>query len=73
MAYTLDTTLGELMDNPQVKPLLDKQFPGLSSNMMVSTVKGLSLEQLVDNPIAGKFGITKEKAEQLLEEANKIV
>ena len=27
MAFTLDTTLGEILDDPQAKAVLDKQLP----------------------------------------------
>ena len=71
MAYTLDTTLGELLKDPQAEAILDKHLPGVSSNPMVAMAKGLSLKMVLAMPQAAQFGLTKEKAEQILAEINK--
>ncbi|MGE5223866.1 MAG: hypothetical protein ACM3PY_15615 [Omnitrophica WOR_2 bacterium] len=71
MAFTLNTTLGELLDNPTAKQVLDQQLPGISSNPMVTMVKGMSLNSLLAMPQAAQFGMTKEKVESLLAEINK--
>jgi hypothetical protein len=71
MAFTLDTTLGEFLANPQAKAVLDKQFPGISSNPMIAMVKGVSLKMILSMPQAAQLGLTKEKAEALLAEVNK--
>lgn len=73
MAFTLNTTLGELLDNPQAKAVLDQQLPGVSSNPMVAMAKGMSLNMILSMPQAAQFGLTKEKAEALLAEVNKQV
>ena len=73
MEFTLDTTLGEILDNPQAKALLDKQFPGISTNPMVSMVKGMSLNQLLTMPQAAQFGLTKEKVEGVLTQINQVI
>jgi len=71
MAFTLDTTFGELLDNPQAKAVLDKQLPGLSSNPMVAMARGMSLNMIITMPQAAQLGLTKEKAEAILAEVNK--
>ena len=71
MAFTLDSTLGELIDNPQAKAILDQYVPGLSTNPTVMTVKDMSLHLLLTMPMAGRLGLTKEKAETLISEINK--
>lgn len=71
MAFTLDTTLGELIEDPQAKAVLDKHLPGVSTNPMVAMAKGMSLNMILSMPIAAQMGITKEKAESILAEANK--
>ncbi|MBP1701733.1 MAG: uncharacterized protein H6Q38_840 [Chloroflexi bacterium] len=71
MAFTLDTTFGELLDNPQAKAVLDKQLPGLSSNPMVAMARGMSLNMIISMPQAAQLGLTKEKAEAILAEVNK--
>jgi len=73
MKFTLDSTLGELLDNPQAKALLEKNMPGVSTNPMIGMVKGMSLNNILAMPQAAQFGITKEKVEALLVEANKLV
>jgi hypothetical protein len=73
MAFTLDTTLGTLLDNPQVKPILEKYVPGVSTHPMVGMVRGMSINQLLSMPQAAQMGLTKEKAEGFLAEANKYV
>jgi hypothetical protein len=70
---TLDTTLGELLENPQAKAVLDKQFPGISTNPLVAIAKGMSLKMILAMPQAAQLGITKEKAEATLAEINKLL
>lgn len=73
MAYTLDTTLGEILDNPQAKAVLDKHLPGVTSNPMVGMAKGMTLNMILSMPQAAQLGLTKEKVEALLAEANKLL
>ena len=71
MAITLDSTLGELLDNPQAKAVLDKQLPGVSTNPVTMMAKGMSLNTLLAMPQAAQLGLTKEKVEAILAEINK--
>lgn len=71
MTLTLDTTLGEILDNPQAKAALDKHLPGASSNPMVAMARGMSLKMILSTPQAAQFGLTKEKVEAILAEVNK--
>ncbi len=73
MAYTLDTTLGSLLDEPQAKAVIDQYLPGVSSNPMIAMVRGMSLNSILAMPQAAQFGITREKVEQVLAEINKRV
>jgi len=70
MAFTLDTTLGELLKDPQAKAVIDQQLPGVSTHPMIAMVQGMSLNAILSMPQAAQFGLTKEKAEALLEEIN---
>jgi hypothetical protein len=72
MAYTMDTTLGELMKDPKVKPLIDQYLPGVADNPMVSMVDSMTLDAIVKNPMAAQFGITEDKVEAILAQANKL-
>lgn len=73
MAFTLDTTIGAILDDPQAKAMLDQYLPGVSSNPMIAMVRGMSLNMLLAMPQAAQMGITKEKAEAILVEINKQV
>ena len=73
MAFTLDTTLGTLLDDPQAKAVLDKYLPGISSNPLAEMAKGMSLNMILSMPQAAQLGLTKEKAESILAEVNKHV
>lgn len=71
MTMSLDSTLGELIDNPQAKAILDKHIPGASNNPMIGMARGMSLNLILSMPQAAQFGLTKEKAEAILAEINK--
>lgn len=73
MAFTLDTQLGTLLDNPQAKALLDQYVPGVSSNPMVGMLRGMSINSILAMPQAAQFGLTQEKAQAMLDEINKRV
>ena len=48
MAYTMDTTLKDLLKDPKVKPILDQYIPGVSNSPMLPMVEGMTLQQIVD-------------------------
>jgi hypothetical protein len=73
MAYTLDTTLGTLLDQPQVKATLEQHFPGISTNPLMGMLHGVTLNMILSMPPAEQLGLTKEKAEAMLAEVNKFV
>jgi hypothetical protein len=73
MAYTLDTTLGALLDDPKAKAVVDKYLPGVASNPMVAMVKGLSLRALVAMPQVAQTGVTEQKVQDVLNEINKLI
>ncbi|MBN1535398.1 MAG: hypothetical protein JW908_01610 [Anaerolineales bacterium] len=73
MAITLDSTLGELLKDPQAKAVLDQYLPGASTNPMVTMAAGMSLKSIVAMPQAAQLGFTKEVAEQIIAEVNKHV
>ena len=70
MAFTLDTTLGELLKDPQAKAVIDQYLPGVSTNPMIAMVQGMSLNAILAMPQAAQFGLTKEKVEAILKEIN---
>ncbi len=72
MAYTMDTTLGDLLKDPKVAGVLNQYLPGIASNPMIAMVQGMTLNAIVSMPQAAQLGFTKEKAEAILAEANKL-
>jgi len=70
MAYTLDTTVGDLLADARVKPTLDQYFPGLADNPQVALFKGVSLRAVASNPLAASFGLTQAQVEAFLAEVN---
>jgi hypothetical protein len=72
MHFTLDSTLGDLLKDPQAKALMEKYMPGVSTNPMVEMAKGMSLNMLLSLPQAAQLGLTREKAEAIVAEANKL-
>lgn len=73
MAFTLDTPIGMLLDNPQAKAVVEQYLPGASTNPMVAMVKGMTINMVLAMPQAAQLGLTKQKAEQILAEVNKLV
>lgn len=70
MAYTLDTTIGELLDDPNAKAMLDEKMPGVSNHPMIAMARGMTLNMIVSFPQAAQAGLTREKAEALLAKLN---
>jgi hypothetical protein len=71
--YTLDTTVGDLLADPQATAVLDQYAPGVSNNPMIGMVKNMSLRAIVRMPQAAQMGFTQEKIQTVLDEINKRV
>ena len=71
MAYSLDTTVGELLKDIQAVEILERHVPGVSSNPMIGMASGMSLKSLLAMPQARQYGVTEEKVLEVLEEINK--
>jgi hypothetical protein len=54
MALSVDSKVGELLDNPQAKAVLDKHMPGFSTNPQVSMARGFTLK-MTANMSGGKI------------------
>jgi hypothetical protein len=48
---TQDTTIGELLENPAAKAIIDKHIPGLSENAQIGMAGGMTLRAI--QPMAG--------------------
>ena len=70
MAYTMDTTVGELLKDTQAVEVLEKHVPGVSKNPMIGMASGLTIKSLLAMPQAQQYGITEEKVRAVLDEIN---
>jgi hypothetical protein len=70
MAFTLDTTVGEILKDPQAVAVLERFVPGVSTNPMVGMAEGLTLRSLLELPQAKELGITEEMVTNLLTQVN---
>jgi hypothetical protein len=70
MAYTLDTTVGALLDDTGAVKVFEKYVPGISSNPMIGFAKGMTLKALLAMPQAKQAGITEEMIKKVLAEVN---
>lgn len=43
---TADTTIGDLLDNPAARAVIDKNLPGFSTNPQIEMARSLTLKQL---------------------------
>ncbi len=70
MAYTLDTKVGELLDDSGAVKVLEKHAPGITNNPMIGFAKGMTLRSLLDMPQAKQFGVTEKMVTDVLNEIN---
>jgi hypothetical protein len=71
MAYTLDSTVGEILNDPRAREVMDKYAPGVSTNPMIGMAKNWTIRNIMAMPQARSAGLTVDKVEQVLEEINK--
>lgn len=45
--YNNQITVGQLLDNPQARAVLDREFPGLTANPLVRSARGLTLARVL--------------------------
>ncbi|MCA0435106.1 MAG: hypothetical protein M9891_15790 [Austwickia sp.] len=59
------TTLGDLLDDPEVVGIFDKYAPGLTSNPMIGMAKGMTAAQAMGmaGPMIGQDKLDAIKAE----------
>lgn len=67
MAYTLDTTMGEILSNPEAVKVMDELMPGASKNPMMKMAKGFTLGKIAKTPAAK---VSTEQVQSLLDALN---
>lgn len=70
MAYTIDTTVGELLKDSHAVDVLERHVPGVTKNPMVGVASGMTIKSLLAMPQAQQYGVTEEKVLTILEEIN---
>ena len=70
MAYTLDTKVGEILNDTHAVEVLERYAPGVSKNPMVGMAKGMTLKSLLAMPQAKQAGITEDMVLKVLAEIN---
>jgi hypothetical protein len=72
MAYTLDSKVGEILDDPQAVAVLESYAPGASKNPMLEMAKDMTPRSIIEMPQAKQAGITEEMALSVLAEVNNL-
>ncbi|PKM71618.1 MAG: hypothetical protein CVU91_13070 [Firmicutes bacterium HGW-Firmicutes-16] len=67
MAYTMDTTMGDILSNPEAVKVLDELMPGASTNPMMKMAKGFSLGKISKTPAAK---VSVDQVQQLIDALN---
>jgi len=70
MAYSLDSKLGDLLNDTHAVDILEKHAPGISKNPMIGFAKGMTLKALLEMPQAKQYGVTEDMVQKVLAEIN---
>ena len=70
MAYTIDSKIGDFLNDPKGMQLLGQLILELSKNPLVEMAKGMTLRDLLAFPQAKQFGITEELVKTGLAQVN---
>ena len=70
MAYTLDTTVGEILKDTHAVEILERHVPGVSKNPMIGMAKGMTLKSILAMPQAKEAGLTEDMVSKVLAEIN---
>jgi hypothetical protein len=70
MAYTMDTTVGEILKDTHAVEILEKHVPGISKNPMLGLAKGMTLKAILAMPQAKQAGLTEDMVKKVLAEIN---
>jgi hypothetical protein len=68
--YTLDTKVGQILDDTHAVEILERYAPGMSKNPMLGFAKGMTLKSILSVPQAKEAGLTEEMVLKVLAEIN---
>jgi len=63
----MDTTMGDILSNPEAVKVLDELMPGASTNPMMKMAKGFSLGKIAKTPAAK---VSVDQVQQLIDALN---
>jgi alpha-L-rhamnosidase len=63
--YSMDSTFGELLQNPLTVPILEQYMPGAADNPMISMAHGMTISSMVPMMPEGGEALFKGLIEQL--------
>jgi len=52
MAYSMDTVVGDILNNPDACAVMDEIIPGTTKNPMMKMAKGFTLGKIAKTPAA---------------------
>jgi len=70
MVYSLDTKVGEILNDTHAVEVLERYAPGISTNPMIGMATGMSLRSILAMPQAKQYGITEDMVQKVLAEIN---
>jgi len=70
MAFTLDSKIGDFLDDPKGIAALAELVQELSTNPLVGVIKGMTLKDLLAFPQARQLGITQDMVKMGLDQVN---
>jgi hypothetical protein len=70
MTYTLDTKVGDILNDTHALEILERHAPGVSKHPMIGLAKGMTLRSILAMPQAKEAGLTEEKVSKVLAEIN---
>jgi len=70
MPYTMDTKVGDILDDTHAVKVLEKHVPGISRNPMLALAGGMTIKAILGMPQAKQAGLTEEMVKKVLAEIN---
>ncbi len=70
MAYTMDSKVGEILNDPHARQVLERYAPGITDNPSIGMVKGMTLRSVLDMPQAKQAGMSEETVQKVLSDIN---
>ncbi len=70
MAYTMDSKVGDILNDPHARQVLERYAPGITDNPIVAMMKGMTLRSVLDMPQAKQAGLSQQTVEKVLSDIN---